>query len=70
MVIAPQRQSGLRQFLKRNYPRNIDDLVPEFKRIRKNHKKGDFEEKVETLNELTKRIGKQEKRNDFTSRLK
>ena len=43
----------LRQFFEDVLPENIDDLVKNLNEYRKTIK-GDFEEKVETLNEFTK----------------
>jgi len=51
----------LRQFFEDLIPENIDDLVKNLNEFRKTIK-GDFEEKVETLNECTKGKGLVEKK--------
>jgi precorrin-2 dehydrogenase/sirohydrochlorin ferrochelatase len=50
---SPTTAKRLRQFFEDVIPENIDDLVKNLNEYRKNIK-GDFEEKVETLNEFTK----------------
>lgn len=50
---SPTMAKRLRQFFEDVIPENIDDLVQNLNEYRKTIK-GDFEEKVETLNELTK----------------
>ena len=49
----PTTAKRLRQFFDEFIPENIDDLVQNLNEYRKTIK-GDFEEKVETLNEFTK----------------
>ncbi|WP_108866466.1 precorrin-2 dehydrogenase/sirohydrochlorin ferrochelatase family protein [Aquimarina aquimarini] len=57
---SPTTAKRLRQFFEEVIPENIDDLVNNLNEYRKTIK-GDFEEKVETLNEFTKGlIGKKE----------
>lgn len=50
---SPTTAKRLRQFFEDVIPENIDDLVKNLNKFRKTIK-GDFEEKVETLNEFTK----------------
>jgi len=50
---SPTTAKRLRQFFEDVIPENIDDLVKNLNRYRKTIK-GDFEQKVETLNEFTK----------------
>jgi len=50
---SPTTAKRLRQFFEDVIPENIDDLVKNLNAFRKTIK-GDFEEKVETLNEFTK----------------
>ena len=50
---SPTTAKRLRQFFEDVIPENIDDLVRNLNEYRKTIK-GDFEEKVETLNEFTK----------------
>lgn len=50
---SPTTAKRLRQFFEDVIPENIDDLVKNLNKYRKTIK-GDFEEKVETLNEFTK----------------
>ncbi len=50
---SPTTAKRLRQFFEDIIPDNIDDLVKNLNEFRKTIK-GDFEEKVETLNEFTK----------------
>jgi len=57
---SPTTAKRLRQFFEDVIPENIDDLVKNLNEYRKTIK-GDFEQKVETLNEFTK--GLVEKRN-------
>ena len=57
---SPTTAKRLRQFFEDVIPENIDDLVKNLNEFRKTIK-GDFEEKVETLNEFTK--GLVEKKN-------
>ncbi|KAA1244616.1 bifunctional precorrin-2 dehydrogenase/sirohydrochlorin ferrochelatase [Aquimarina sp. RZ0] len=61
---SPTTAKRLRQFFEEVIPENVDDLVKNLNEYRKTIK-GDFEEKVETLNEFTKGlIGKKEVEND------
>lgn len=58
---SPNTAKRLRQFFEDVIPENIDDLVKNLNEYRKTIK-GDFEEKVETLNEFTKGlVGKKKK---------
>ena len=50
---SPTTSKRLRQFFEDVIPENIDDLVKNLNKYRKTIK-GDFEDKVETLNEFTK----------------
>ncbi|KGL61767.1 bifunctional precorrin-2 dehydrogenase/sirohydrochlorin ferrochelatase [Polaribacter sp. Hel1_85] len=50
---SPTTAKRLRQFFEEVIPENIDDLVKNLNEFRKTIK-GDFEQKVETLNEFTK----------------
>ncbi|WP_397363659.1 bifunctional precorrin-2 dehydrogenase/sirohydrochlorin ferrochelatase [Olleya sp. R77988] len=50
---SPTTAKRLRQFFEDVIPENIDDLVKNLNKYRKTIK-GDFEQKVETLNEFTK----------------
>ncbi|MDV7187825.1 bifunctional precorrin-2 dehydrogenase/sirohydrochlorin ferrochelatase [Lutibacter sp. TH_r2] len=52
---SPTLAKRLRQFFEEVIPDNIDDLATNLNRFRKTIK-GDFQEKVSTLNSLTKRI--------------
>ena len=52
---SPTTAKRLRQFLEEVIPNNIDDLVQNLNKYRKTLK-GDFEEKVEKLNEFTKSL--------------
>ena len=52
---SPTTAKRLRQFFEEVIPNNIDDLVQNLNKYRKNLK-GDFEEKVEKLNEFTKSL--------------
>ncbi|MCW5515683.1 bifunctional precorrin-2 dehydrogenase/sirohydrochlorin ferrochelatase [Muriicola sp. Z0-33] len=59
---SPTTAKRLRQFFEDVIPENIDDLVKNLNEYRKTIK-GDFEEKVETLNEFTKGlVSKKEKK--------
>ncbi len=61
---SPTTAKRLRQFFEDVIPENIDDLVKNLNEYRKTIK-GDFEQKVETLNEFTKGlIAKKETYND------
>ena len=60
---SPTTAKRLRQFFEEVIPDNVDDLVKNLNEYRKTLK-GDFEEKVETLNEVTKTLIEKEKRND------
>ncbi|GAA3513372.1 hypothetical protein GCM10022393_28960 [Aquimarina addita] len=61
---SPTTAKRLRQFFEEVIPENVDDLVKNLNEYRKTIK-GDFEEKVEILNEFTKGlIGKKEVEND------
>ena len=58
---SPTAAKRLRQFFEEVIPENVDDLVKNLNEYRKTIK-GDFEEKVDTLNEFTKGlIAKKEK---------
>ena len=58
---SPTTAKRLRQFFEEVIPENVDDLVQNLNEFRKTIK-GDFEEKVEVLNEFTKGlIAKKEK---------
>lgn len=58
---SPTTAKRLRQFFEEVIPENVDDLVKNLNEYRKTIK-GDFEEKVETLNDFTKGlIAKKEK---------
>jgi len=50
---SPTTAKRLRQFFEEVLPENINDLVKNLNEFRKTIK-GDFEQKVETLNEFTK----------------
>ncbi|MEN8880247.1 MAG: bifunctional precorrin-2 dehydrogenase/sirohydrochlorin ferrochelatase [Polaribacter sp.] len=52
---SPTTAKRLRQFFEEVIPENIDDLVKNLNKYRKTIK-GDFEEKVEKLNEFTKSL--------------
>lgn len=52
---SPTTAKRLRQFFEEVIPNNINDLVQNLNKYRKNLK-GDFEEKVEKLNEFTKSL--------------
>jgi precorrin-2 dehydrogenase / sirohydrochlorin ferrochelatase len=61
---SPTTAKRLRQFFEDVIPENVDDLVKNLNEYRKTIK-GDFEQKVETLNEFTKGlIEKKEAKND------
>ncbi|MFL1897133.1 bifunctional precorrin-2 dehydrogenase/sirohydrochlorin ferrochelatase [Aquimarina sp. 2-A2] len=61
---SPTTAKRLRQFFEEVIPENIDDLVKNLNEYRKTIQ-GDFEQKVEILNEFTKGlIGKKEVEND------
>jgi precorrin-2 dehydrogenase/sirohydrochlorin ferrochelatase len=61
---SPTTAKRLRQFFEDVIPENVDDLVKNLNEYRKTIK-GDFEQKVETLNEFTKGlIAKKESKND------
>ena len=62
---SPTTAKRLRQFFEDVIPENIDDLVKNLNEYRKTIK-GDFEQKVETLNEFTKGLiaKKESKKND------
>ncbi|HDZ13337.1 hypothetical protein LCGC14_0945860 [marine sediment metagenome] len=57
---SPTTAKRLRQFFEDVIPENIDDLVQNLNEYRKTIK-GDFEEKVETLNEFTKGLVEKKK---------
>lgn len=57
---SPTTAKRLRQFFEDVIPENIDDLVKNLNEFRKTIK-GDFEEKVETLNEFTKGLVQKKK---------
>ncbi len=52
---SPTTAKRLRQFFEDVIPENIDDLVQNLNRFRKTIK-GDFEHKVQTLNNVTKTL--------------
>ncbi len=52
---SPTTAKRLRQFFEDVIPENIDDLVNNLNKFRKTIK-GDFQQKVETLNEVTKQL--------------
>ncbi|WP_299556995.1 bifunctional precorrin-2 dehydrogenase/sirohydrochlorin ferrochelatase [Seonamhaeicola sp.] len=52
---SPTTAKRLRQFFEDVIPEHVDDLVKNLNEYRKTLK-GDFEEKVETLNEVTKKL--------------
>ena len=52
---SPTTAKRLRQFFEDVIPEDVDDLVKNLNEYRKTIK-GDFEQKVETLNEVTKRL--------------
>ena len=52
---TPTTAKRLRQFFEDVIPEDVDDLVKNLNEYRKTIK-GDFEQKVETLNEVTKRL--------------
>ncbi|XLS29680.1 bifunctional precorrin-2 dehydrogenase/sirohydrochlorin ferrochelatase [Flavobacteriaceae bacterium M23B6Z8] len=58
---SPTTAKRLRQFFEDVIPDNIDDLVKNLNEYRKTIK-GDFEEKVETLNEFTKGLVSKKKK--------
>jgi precorrin-2 dehydrogenase/sirohydrochlorin ferrochelatase len=62
---SPTTAKRLRQFFEDVIPENVDDLVKNLNEYRKTIK-GDFEQKVETLNEFTKGLiaKKESKKND------
>ncbi|MGZ0015260.1 precorrin-2 dehydrogenase/sirohydrochlorin ferrochelatase family protein [Yeosuana sp. AK3] len=61
---SPTTAKRLRQFFEDVIPENVDDLVQNLNEYRKTIQ-GDFEQKVETLNEFTKGlIAKKEAKND------
>nr|WP_299382817.1 bifunctional precorrin-2 dehydrogenase/sirohydrochlorin ferrochelatase [Allomuricauda sp.] len=57
---SPTTAKRLRQFFEEVLPENIDDLVKNLNRYRETLK-GDFEEKVEALNEFTKSLVEKKK---------
>jgi precorrin-2 dehydrogenase/sirohydrochlorin ferrochelatase len=60
---SPTIAKRLRQFFEDVIPENIDDLVRNLNEFRKTIK-GDFEEKVETLNEFTKGLVEKKENTD------
>ncbi len=60
---SPTTAKRLRQFFEDVIPDNIDDLVKNLNELRKTIK-GDFEEKVETLNEFTKGLVERKSKDD------
>lgn len=60
---SPTTAKRLRQFFEDVIPENIDDLVKNLNEFRKTIK-GDFEEKVETLNEFTKGLVEKKDKNE------
>lgn len=60
---SPTTAKRLRQFFEDVIPENIDDLVKNLNEYRKTIK-GDFEEKVETLNEFTKGLVNKKETNE------
>jgi len=60
---SPTTAKRLRQFFEDVIPENIDDLVKNLNKFRKTIK-GDFEEKVDTLNEFTKGLVNTKKKDD------
>lgn len=60
---SPTTAKRLRQFFEDVIPENIDDLVKNLNEYRKTIK-GDFEEKVETLNEFTKGLVNKKESNE------
>lgn len=60
---SPTTAKRLRQFFEDVIPENIDDLVKNLNEYRKTIK-GNFEEKVQTLNEVTKGLVDKNKRNE------
>lgn len=60
---SPTTAKRLRQFFEDVIPDNVDDLVKNLNEYRKTIK-GDFQEKVETLNEFTKRLIEKKVQND------
>src|SRR5690606_4051763 len=60
---SPTTAKRLRQFFEDVIPENVDDLVKNLNEYRKTIK-GDFEEKVETLNEFTKGLIEKKVQND------
>lgn len=63
---SPTTAKRLRQFFEDVIPENIDDLVKNLNEYRKTIK-GDFEEKVETLNEFTKGLVNKTDTNENTN---
>ena len=59
---SPTTAKRLRQFFEDVIPENIDDLVKNLNEYRKTIK-GDFEQKVETLNEFTKGLVSKKQKN-------
>ncbi|QCX01713.1 bifunctional precorrin-2 dehydrogenase/sirohydrochlorin ferrochelatase [Aggregatimonas sangjinii] len=60
---SPTTAKRLRQFFEDVIPENIDELVKNLNEYRKTIK-GDFEEKVETLNEFTKGLVQKKEKNE------
>jgi len=60
---SPTTAKRLRQFFEDVIPENIDDLVKNLNEYRKTIK-GDFEQKVEALNEFTKGLVEKEERDE------
>lgn len=60
---SPTTAKRLRQFFEDVIPENVDDLVKNLNEYRKTIK-GDFEQKVETLNEFTKGLIEKKVQND------
>ncbi|MGE5944424.1 MAG: bifunctional precorrin-2 dehydrogenase/sirohydrochlorin ferrochelatase [Flavobacteriales bacterium] len=60
---SPTTAKRLRQFFEDVIPENVDDLVKNLNEYRKTIK-GDFQEKVETLNEFTKGLIEKKVQND------
>ncbi len=60
---SPTTAKRLRQFFEDVIPENIDDLVKNLNEFRKTIK-GDFEEKVDTLNEFTKGLVSKKDKNE------
>jgi precorrin-2 dehydrogenase/sirohydrochlorin ferrochelatase len=60
---SPTTAKRLRQFFEEVLPENIDDLVKNLNIYRKTIK-GDFQQKVKTLNEFTKGLVEKKEYND------